>query len=328
MSKRIEICTEALELEPEPFKNVHYFLPRREDDVPDSDEPPEGGEISGYNLADIYHSLDLLLAEVPDPSNTMDAFFHYVKDNWHDGKLTLQKAPQAASYEVRTWADLAAVPDDVLGPIVYGGLWTSIVPKLRREFEKLTSPPIFPLDGKSNKAVYLGGKICDLIKPKKVTVIDVYRVPSMNQAFVVGDVMRNIEEMYHREKLADLPHLVIFIDELNTFAPPGRVGEAFNPITEQIREIARKGRGRSTALFGAEQFKSQVDQTVWGNCTLHAVGRTGSAELRTPPYAQLDEFSKRTILNLKQGEIVLSSNIWQHAVKVVFPRPPYKRPSH
>ena len=138
--------------------------------------------------------------------------------------------------------------------------------------------------------------------------------------------MRNIERLYREEETSNLPHLVIFIDELNTFAPTGRAGERVNPVAEQIIEIARKGRARRTALFGAQQFKSEVHRQVWGNCTLHVLGRTGGAELRTPPYTELDDYIKNKIVNLRQGEMVLSFKIWRSPIKVTFPRPPYRRP--
>jgi DNA helicase HerA-like ATPase len=129
--------------------------------------------------------------------------------------------------------------------------------------------------------------------------------------------------MYRERELEEIPPLIIFIDELNTFAP---ASETLNPVTELIIEIARKGRARKTALFGAQQFKSEVHKQIWGNCTLNILGRTGSAELRTAPYGELDENTKNSILNLAQGEMVLSFRVWRYPIKVTFPKPPYKRP--
>ena len=136
--------------------------------------------------------------------------------------------------------------------------------------------------------------------------------------------MRNIEQLYTERQTSDLPHLLIFIDELNTFAP---AGETTNPITTQIIEIARKGRSRRTALFGAQQFKSEVHRQVWGNCTLSAIGRTGSAEIRMTPYYELADYTKNSIMTLRPGEMVLSFKIWRAPIKVRFPKPPYRRPS-
>jgi DNA helicase HerA-like ATPase len=115
--------------------------------------------------------------------------------------------------------------------------------------------------------------------------------------------------------------MVILIDELNSFAPAGST----TAITEQIVEIARKGRSRGTILFGAEQFKSEIHDQIVGNCGTHAIGRTGSAEIRKSAYAFLDQKSKQNIMALGKGEIVLSTPTWRSPIKIRFPRPPYKK---
>ena len=115
--------------------------------------------------------------------------------------------------------------------------------------------------------------------------------------------------------------MVVFIDELNFFAP----SVAGSAITDQIIEIAAKGRSRGLSLFGAEQFKSDVHDQVVGNSSNHAIGRIGSAEIRKPAYAFLDERSRESVMNLSKGEMLLSTPTWRNAIKIIFPRPAYKR---
>jgi len=315
-----------LGLDVTPFKNVTYFLPRGKEGQPDSDEPPRNYKLYAYALQDVYDSLDLLFAEVPDPQFTIDAFVRYVRDNWQHGRVVFEREYRNRTYrrEVKIWEELRNVPDDVLGVSIYGFPTHSTPPRIKRELRRLTSYSIF-VDNRSPNEVYLGEAVRNNIKAGHISVIDIYRVPSINWPFIIGDVMRNIEQLYRETELKELPHLLIFIDELNTFAPAGE--REPNPVTEQIIEIARKGRARRTALFGAQQFKSEVHRQVWGNCTLHVIGRTGSAELRTAPYGELDEYTKNQILNLRQGEIVLSFKVWRYPIKVIFPRPPYRRPA-
>lgn len=314
-----------LDLDIKPFENVTYFLPRKRAGQPDSDSTPRNYKLYAYELKDVYHSLDLLFAEVPDPQFTIDAFVRYVRDNWQSGRVLFEGKYKSRRYseKVEIWDQLKNIPDEILSVAIYGYPTHSTPPRIKRELRRLTSYSIF-VERRSDNYVYLGEAIRNNIKPGHISVIDIYRVPSINWPFIIGDVMRNIEEMYREEELSRLPHLIVFIDELNTFAPAGE--RESNPVTEQIIEIARKGRARRTALFGAQQFKSEVHKQVWGNCTLHVIGRTGSAELQTTPYGEIDEYTKNQILNLTQGDTVLSFKIWRYPIKVTFPKPPYKRP--
>jgi hypothetical protein len=316
---------EQLELEIRPFDNVTYLLPRGRTGEPDSDEPPENFQLYAYTLRDVHASLDLLFAEIPDPQFTIDAFVRYVRDFWdHNGirfENRLVRPPQAA--EARTWNDMQGIHDNIMGAAVYGLPHHPTPPRVKRELRRLTSYSAFVQQRAPNE-VYLGEAVRNNIQSGNVSVIDIYRVPTINQSFIIGDVMRNIEQLYREQELANLPKLIILIDELNTFAPAAATP---NPITEQIIEIARKGRARRTALFGAQQFKSEVHRQVWGNCALNIIGRTGSAELRTPPYGELNKYTKNSILGLNQGEMILSFRTWRYPIKVIFPKPPYRSPS-
>jgi DNA helicase HerA-like ATPase len=315
---------EQLELEIGPFENVTYFLPRGRTGQPDSDEPPRDFQIYVYTLRDVHANLDLLFAEVPDPQFTIDAFVRYVRDFWTQNRIRFENpAIMAQSVDARIWEDMQRVPDDVMGAAVYNLPRHPTPPRVKRELRRLAGGSVFGQQRGANE-VYLGEAVRNNIQSGHVSVIDIYRVPAINQSFIIGDVMRNIEQMYRERELADLPKLIILIDELNTFAPAAVIP---NPITEQIVEIARKGRARRTALFGAEQFKSEVHRQVWGNCALNIIGRTGSAELSTRPYGELDKYTKNSILSLKQGEMILSFRTWRYPIKVIFPKPPYRSPS-
>jgi len=320
-----------LGLRAEPFRNVEYFLPRGQSGRPDSDNPPKDHQLYAYALSDVAERLDMLFADVPDPQYTLDAFVQYVRREWDGYKVSFEpgtvKPPKGGTLTSKaavTWKDLQEIPDALLGAAVYNNATHPTPPRLKRELSRLTSYTIF-VQRRSSSEVYLGAEIKKRIIAGNVTVIDIYRVPTRNQGFVIGDVMRSIEEVYREKEAAKVPNLVVLIDELNTFAP-AKAGEP-NPITEQIIEIARKGRSRRTALFGAQQFKSEVHPQVWGNATIHVIGRTGSAELRDAAYAELDPATKESVYGLRPGELVVSSKTWRTAIKVRFPKPPYLRPN-
>ena len=307
---------EKLDLPIEPFDDVHYYLPRKEGGEPDSDDPPDSHILYAYTLSDVHRDLDLLLSEVPDPYFTLSAFTVAVRNRWDRGQVSFGNFP------VSTWNDLLNCPDANISLEVYGQKRHATPPRMKREIRRLTSYSAFT-ETRDSTEVYLGEEIRSNITPGRINVIDINRVPSTLQPFVIGDVMRNLDELYRESELQDIPHLIVLIDELNTFAPSGTI----NPVAEQIIEIARKGRANKMALFGAQQFKSEVHKQVWGNSTLHAIGRTGSAELMHAAYGALEKSVKKMIFSLKLGEMILSFSKWRSPIKVTFPRPPYRRPS-
>ncbi len=313
----------------EQFDNVEYLLPRGPSGTPDSDSPPPRFQKYAFALSDVHSDLDLLLAELPDPSFTLDAFNIYLRDAWNGNSVvftdsTRGRGSTERTYEVKTWNDLLSVPDTAIGNTVYNWAQHPTPHRIKRELRTLTSPTsgLFP-SRRAPDEVLLGEKIVENIKAGKISVIDIYRISSRIQPFIVGHVMREIESYYRGVDSKDLFPLIIFIDELNTFAPDNDPPDA---ITWQIIELARKGRGRMTSLFGSQQFKSQVHRQVWGNSSLSAIGNVGSEELSSPPYRNLNENLKRLIPSLKQGELVVSFKKWRAPIKISFPLAPYKRP--
>src|SRR6266568_1538529 len=314
-----------LDLTAEPFDNVRYLLPRGEKGKPDSDKPPKDFDLYSYTLDDVHNRLDILFSDVQDPWFTIDTFTSKVRDEWYKGQLHIEAAPRPrAGGEtqalVRNWEELKNVDPDLLGRAY--DLHSSTPPRIRRELTRLTSSSIFP-NQKGPNEVYLGEAVTQ-IKGGDVYVIDIFRLHSRWQPFVVGDVMRSVDQMYREGLNGKMPEkLVIFIDELNSIAPSG----SNTAITQLIVEIARKGRSRGTILFGAEQFKSEIHDQIVGNCGTHAIGRTGSAEIRKSAYGFIDDQSKKNVMALGKGEIVITTPTWRSPIKIKFPRPPYLRPS-
>jgi len=306
---------ELLGLDCKHFGNVTYLLPQGELDKPDSDSPPEDYEPYAYSLADVYTRFDLLFADVPDPYFTLDTFNSRIRDDWEHGQVSI-RAPGQPPRFVRNWDDLKGVDNDLLAKAY--NLHPVTPPRIKRELTRLTASPLF-VNNRTADQVYLGERV-KKIKPGEVFVIDIARIHTRSQPFIVGDVMRSIDQMYREGNGVHPRRMIIFIDELNSFAPSGSTGA----IAEQIVEIARKGRSRGTIMFGAEQFKSEIHDQIVGNCGTHAIGRTGSAEVRRSAYAFLDERTKNNIMGLAKGEIVLSTPTWRSAIKIRFPRPPYR----
>lgn len=316
---------ELLEMEPKPFDEdkITYYLPLGDNGRPKSDNSPANYKIYAYELADIYDSLDLLFANYPDQWGTLDLFTNYIKENWKNGLITFKKYIGNNNYKtfnVSNWYELRNLDPKAIGETVYNEVTHRTPNRILRILKKITSDSIFV--NNRNNEVYLGEEVKKDIKSGKIMVVDIFKLPLALQALVIGDIMKRINELFSGTSGNDIPPMVIFIDELNTFAPDETNP---NPVNEQIIEISRKGRFRKISLFGAQQFKSEVHKQVWGNCTLHVIGKSPAAELRTPAYANLSQSEKQLIDTLLQGEVVLNYKLWRNSVKVRFPRPPYKR---
>ncbi|MDW8285725.1 MAG: hypothetical protein RML47_06450 [Bacteroidota bacterium] len=114
--------------------------------------------------------------------------------------------------------------------------------------------------------------------------------------------------------------MIVLVDELNEYAPER---ERASPTTEQVLDIAERGRSLGVVLFGAEQFMSAVHERVVGNCSTMVIGRSGSAELASPTYRFLDPAVKANISRLQKGELGISHATFRQPVKILFPKPAY-----
>jgi DNA helicase HerA-like ATPase len=119
--------------------------------------------------------------------------------------------------------------------------------------------------------------------------------------------------------------VIFFVDELNKFAPGGRVSSA---ISSQILEIAERGRCLGVIPISAQQFMSAVHDRVTGNSATKILGRTGSAELGMSDYRFLGDDIKMNLTRLTKGELLVSHAIYRQPVRVIFPLPAYRQPSH
>jgi len=138
--------------------------------------------------------------------------------------------------------------------------------------------------------------------------------------------LRTVYSLYVEsdEETSDLPRkVIIFVDELNKYAPAGSKASA---IVEQILDVAERGRSIGIVLFSAQQFLSAVHPRIPGNASTLVIGRNGSAELANPEYRFLDPDVKMNVTRLGQGELLLAHAVYRQPVRIQFPRPAYRQP--
>lgn len=158
-------------------------------------------------------------------------------------------------------------------------------------------------------------KRIDWDRPGQVTVIDISKLRSRPQYFVVGAVL--LEVMKSREEKTNQDPVFIFLDELNKYAP--RYGGG--ALSSIFRDIAERGRSFRIILVGAEQTASEVDYRIITQSSTTVVGRQKGAELAKPEYSHLTNEQKARAALLQQGEMIVDQPFMRIPITIRFPLP-------
>lgn len=238
-----------------PFNNVKYFLPRGKDGKPNSAHIPEKNYFTySFELSDVYDRLELLFSSETtlDPQHNISSILNYIYEFWPN--LRQGSDYKESPRKITTWTDLinfSEYPEEIV-------THKTTLLKFQGMIQKYRKPSTLFVDKKVTSR-YLGNEI-KKIKKNEVFVIDIAMLPTLDeQAFVVGDVMKTINEMYSlghanipnddyegegegegdgnieiddkkettKTELTKKPkYVVIFIDEINRFLPRGESGNA------------------------------------------------------------------------------------------------------
>ena len=119
--------------------------------------------------------------------------------------------------------------------------------------------------------------------------------------------------------LSNFPdRIVVFVDELNKFAPWGTGASA---IKRDIVDITARGRSIGLSLIGAQQLASKVDEEVLANTSTFAVGRSHPVEIGKPAYGWLPKGLKERATTLERGWMVVWHGAHRRPVFICFPKP-------
>jgi hypothetical protein len=154
-------------------------------------------------------------------------------------------------------------------------------------------------------------------RDRSMTVIDVAGVDPLAQDLVFARVISKLREHLERRDLG-VDHVVVFVDELNKYAP------ADGPDTyvkRMLLDLSERGRYLGLVLFSAQQFRSQVLRRVTGNAGTSAYGRMDGDELAMPGYSTLSPAVKAKLATLPKGELMVRHPHFTQPVFVRFPRP-------
>jgi len=178
-----------------PFQNIKYFLPRGRNGKPNSAYIPEKNfKTYSYELSDIYDRLELLFPSqtINDPQYNISSIINYIYESWplpinynnndnNDNKLD----------NIKNWTDLIHFNDYPEEIVTH----KSTLLRFKGSIQRFRRPTTLFVDKKIT-SIYLGNEIKQL-KKDDVFVIDIAMLSTLEeQAFVIGDVMRTIDEMY------------------------------------------------------------------------------------------------------------------------------------
>lgn len=157
------------------------------------------------------------------------------------------------------------------------------------------------------------------LQPNQTLVVDIASVNNFEQQWVFGDVLKAIEELMEAGTRKNRPKkVVIFVDELNKYAPSGN---ASSPLINDITDITARGGSLGIILFGAEQFASRIHPQVYGNCANKAFGLTDATETTTDPYRAFPKEIKDRLSELQRGELITYFDFFGQPLRIKFPPP-------
>jgi len=311
-------------LEPRPFQKVRYLLPRGENGQPNSYPPvPMPYTLYAYDLEGTADKLDLLFSNVADPSGTMEGIYGEI--------MTGILGREAEFSNVQSWQMLLEfLREKQSGKQRWRGMFAaSSIGAFRRHLRRIvqTRQTGLFVNSRSRNERLLRDELVN-IKGGTTYVVDIAKLADEEQTLVFGDILRTIyavkaEEVENRTESTPVPEkVIIFVDELNKYAPGGAKE---SPITQQVLDVAERGRSLGVILISAQQFMSAVHPRVTGNAATKVLGRTGSSEVMQPDYRFLEQDVRMAVTRLTKGELLISHAVYRQPVKVIFPLPAYRQ---
>ena len=312
---------EKLDVEPKPFDRVEYFAPytakgltlntfRNNEALLDNVTPLTWG------LREVLQFAEVLLNK-DDVDAKADALIDFIKENVVDKEFSdpiLQK-----KHTVQSFGDLDAWFRDVLQGMERkdGDSWrTHHVATIRKVRNRLSN-----ISTRCAGLVTDTGTVSDLpfgsFADRAVYVVDVANLEEDAQDLIFARIVSKLREHLERRDLG-VKHLIVFVDELNKYAP-GDGPDTY--VRKMLLDIAERGRYLGLVLFGAQQFRSQVHRRVVGNSGTALFGRMDPDELSTPGYAVLSPATRTKLATLEKGQLMVRHPHFTQPIFVRFPRP-------
>ena len=324
---------EALGIPCEPFSNVRYFYPfsgRKETQFANSTMPTEElidqfndgvAENYVYTFEHDVGKLSMLFSNVDDPNWTIESILNYIEtqqdfrdvESWDDFKDKLHqyvnKSSTSNSKEipVQSWRRFSRLINN------------SINDKI---FQNSKS------NNKERHQTHISDAVTN-IEGGQVYVVDIAGLNEQLQCLVFGDVIQSVYGLKHGDfdennrttKKAIPQRVIIFVDELNKYAPT--TSSKSSPLLANLLDITERGRSEGVILFSAEQFRSAVHERIKGNCGTNVYGRSNAIEVSRPDYKFVPNVYANMMTRLRKGDLIIHHPVFKTLLKVTFPFPSY-----
>jgi hypothetical protein len=152
-------------------------------------------------------------------------------------------------------------------------------------------------------------------------VIDVANLSAEAQDLVFTRIVAELRERMEKRQLG-VDTVIVIVDELNHYAPAS-ARETY--VMRTLRDICARGRYLGLVLFGAQQFRSQVDKQIIGNASTSLYGRIEMEEMAQPGYQIFSPAVKEKMGALSPGEVLVRHPYFTQPIFVRFPRPALMR---
>lgn len=313
-----------LGLHPEPFQDVRYYAPLKPDGVNlnslRTNEALAGNtEPLVWGLREVLDYAEVVLNR-DDIDAKADAFIDFLAERVV-GREYVDEMLRGKSFQVQSFADLDEFFRSIFdfmeamgrGSEVWRTHHVATIRKVRNRLSNIStrSKGLVTDDGVSNDLPW--GRFED----RSAHVIDVAGLDPLAQDLVFARVVSKLREHLERRDLG-VDHVVVFVDELNKYAP------AEGPDTyvrKMLLDLSERGRYLGLVLFSAQQFRSQVQRRVVGNAGTGIYGRMDPDELAMPAYGTISPATKIKLATLPKGELMLRHPHFTQPIFVKFPRP-------
>lgn len=312
---------EQLGVPAKPFADVEYFAPYTAKgyslNTLRSNEGLEGNvRPLTWGLREVLEYAEVLLSR-DDLDAKADALIDFIRERVVDQDFS--DPFLATAHRVQSFGDLERWFRDVLRAMEgkdHESWRTHHIATIRKVRNRLSN-----ISTRCRGLVTDDGSVSDLpfgaFRDRAVYVVDVANLESDAQDLIFARVVSQLRERLEQRALG-VDHVVVFVDELNKYAP-GDGPDTY--VRKMLLDIAERGRYLGLVLFGAQQFRSQVHRRLVGNCATAMFGRMDPDELATPPYATLSPAIRTKLATLDKGQLMVRHPHFTQPVFVRFPRP-------
>ena len=325
-ASRLEESDRALyakmKVEPAPFTKVEYFAPYTSkgftlNTLRSNEALLHNVTPLTWGLREVLQFAEVLLNK-DDLDAKADALIDFIGERVVHRRME-KEGPLSRDHTVESFADLEAWFRDLLSGMerMNTDSWrTHHIATIRKVRNRLSN-----ISTRCAGLVTDSGDVSDLpfgsFEDRAVYVVDVASLEEDAQDLIFARIVSRLREHLERRDLG-VKHLIVFVDELNKYAP-NDAQDTY--VRKMLLDISERGRYLGLVLFSAQQFRSQVHRRVVGNSGTAIYGRMDGDELATPGYAVLSPATRTKLATLEKGQLMVRHPHFTQPIFVRFPRP-------